>query len=224
MALTSYLMEELIKRVKPGMKIASMGYPDIIITPDEVTGIVGNASLKYLGKEVSERHGVSYLLPDAKDFFDVLGIKLDVYDVVQERGCEILTDLNKPLNTCEDYDVVIDVGTLEHCFNIGQALMNMAFLVKLNGFIIHENPFNWGNHGFYGLNPTLYNDFYEHNGFELISCVAIQSSNKKVHQIPKTRRFVINGGECNLLAVAQRKVVKEFTFPIQAKYQHLIGA
>ena len=167
MALSSFLMQELIKRVRPGQRICSLGYPDIIATPDEVSAIVGNVSLKYLDKSVSKRHGVSYLLPDAQDFFKSLDIELDVYDVVKERGCEIICDLNHSLHTIEEYDVVIDVGTMEHCFNIGQALMNMASLVRLNGYIIHENPFLAGNHGFYGINPTLYTDFYEQNGFEI---------------------------------------------------------
>ena len=223
MALSSYMMQELMKRVRPGQRIASLGYPDIIITPDEVSGIVGNVSLKYLGKEVSKRHNVNYLIPEAVHFFKTLGIELDVYDVVKERGCEIICDLNFPINSLKDYDVVIDVGTMEHCFNIGQAMMNMASLVKLNGFILHENPYNWGNHGFYNLNPTLFTDFYEQNGFELLSCILIESKEKTVNQAPRTERFLINGGECNLITVAQRKEIKEFTYPIQTKYKKLLG-
>lgn len=225
MALSSYLMQELIKRIRPGQRIASMGYPDIIITPDEVTAIVGNVSLKYLDKSVSKRHGVSYLLPDAQNFFNSLNIELDVYDVVKERGCEIICDLNYPLNTIQDYDVVIDVGTMEHCFNIGQAMMNMASLVKLNGYIIHENPFLAGNHGFYGINPTLYVDFYEQNGFEIeMLNLADMHGGKFIHDAPRTKRFQISSPqELSCIAVAKRKVIKEFTYPIQTKYKQLLG-
>ena len=80
---------------------------------------------------------------------ETIGIELDVYDITTERGFEIKTDLNFPLILEKSYDIVIDIGTLEHCFNIGQALMNMASLVGEKGFILHENPYNWGNHGFY---------------------------------------------------------------------------
>lgn len=222
MALTSYLMKELLERVRPGMRIASMGYPDIIITPDEVSEITGNVKLKYLDKSVSLWHGKDYLLPEAKDFFKSLDIELDVYDVAKTRGCEIICDLNQPYHSNEEYDAVIDVGTLEHCFNIGQALFNMAFFVKQHGFIIHENPLNWGNHGFYGLNPTLYNDFYEENGFKLESCVAIESQSRKVHEVPRTQRFIVNGGECNLIAIARRYTMQDFKFPVQTKYKKFI--
>ena len=229
MALSSFLMQELIKRVRPGQRIASMGYPDIIATPDEVSAIVGNVSLKYLDKAVSKRHGVSYLLPDAQDFFKSLDIELDVYDVVKERGCEILCDLNNEkefihISEYAPYDVVIDVGTMEHCFNIGQALMNMASLVKLNGYIIHENPFLAGNHGFYCINPTLYTDFYEQNGFEIeMVKLADMHGGTYIHDAPRTKRFQISSPqELSCIAVAKRKVIKEFTFPNQSKYKKLI--
>lgn len=221
MALTRFMMEELLERVRPGQNIASMGYPDIIITPDEVSEIVGNVGLKYLDREVSKRHSVDYLIPDAQDFFKSLDIGLDVYDVVKERGCEILCDLNRPFPG-KKYDVVIDVGTLEHCFNIGQALMNMAGFVKKGGFIIHENPFNWGNHGFYNLNPTLFHDFYTENGFELISTHLVSSKSGVKHVVPETDRFSVNG-ESNLLTVAKRIKVQDFRYPIQNKYKQLLG-
>lgn len=224
MALTSYLMKELIQRVKPGMSIASMGYPDIIITPDEVSEIVGNVGLKYLDRKVSKRHSVDYLIPDAQDFFKSLDIGLDVYDVVKERGCEIALDLNNIYSNYyafKEYDVVIDVGTLEHCFNIGQALMNMAKFVKKGGFIIHENPYNCGNHGFYNLNPTLFHDFYEENGFELVSMNLVSRTGIS-NPAPETSRFYANG-ECNLITVAKRIKVQDFRYPIQTKYKKLLG-
>jgi hypothetical protein len=216
------MLAQLMLRISPGMRIASMGYPDIIATPDDISAIIGNVKLKYLDEAVSARHGVEYLIPDSIDFFNCLDIKLDVYDVVKERGCEIICDLNERQNIDKTYDVVIDVGTLEHCFNIGQALMNMASMVAKDGFIIHCNPFNWGNHGFYGLNPTLYNDFYEQNGFEVVDIYAINHMNGSVHKIPKTGRFSING-ECNLIAIARCNEVVVYKYPIQTKYKKLLG-
>ena len=212
-------MEELLKRARPGMRIASMGYPDIIITPDEVTAITGGAGLEYLPMGVSKRHGVSYKIPEAIGFFKSIGIELDVYDITTERGFEIKADLNFPLEPGKSYDIVIDVGTLEHCFNIGQALINMASLVGEGGYILHENPYNWGNHGFYNLNPTLFNDFYTQNGFEIIDCVLLEKNSMNVHQVPLTARFNLKGGECNLITVARCNKVQELGYPVQTKYK-----
>lgn len=213
-------MKELLKRVKPGMRIASMGYPDILSTPDEVSEIVGNVGLEYLPKSVSERHGVDYLIPEAVGFFKVLGIELDVFDIMRERGCESYCDLNRDYFCVKRYDIVIDIGTLEHCFNIGQALINMAGFVKKDGYILHENPYNWGNHGFYNLNPTLFNDFYEQNGFELLSCVAARKNSIKTFEVPMTNRFFIARVEANLITVARNtQGLAVFKCPQQTKYK-----
>src|SRR3990167_1871592 len=164
--------------LKTGMRIASMGYPDIIAPKDMIEEMLNHDSgaLEYRkdSEVICKRHGIQQVrIPDAHSLFELLGCELDVYDVVQERGCEHLCDLNYPWSsilgedgTQQKYDIVLDVGTVEHCFNIAQAMMNMAGLLKINGIIIHENPFNCGNHGFYNLNSTWYHDFYTANGFK----------------------------------------------------------
>jgi hypothetical protein len=94
--------------------------------------------------------------------------------------------------------------------------MNMASLVKVGGVILHENPFNAGNHGFYGFNPTLYHDFYKQNGFELLDCRLICQG--KHHYPPQTGRFKFGGEETAVFVIAQRKEVQKFQFPTQTKY------
>src|SRR5690349_3552730 len=162
MALSLLQTETVERLLKPGMKVASFGYPDIIARV-EMVGL----EIRKDSEEICKRHGLEqHDVPDAHSYFRKLGGSLDVYDVVKERGCEIYCDLNsrEPFASQGMHDIVLDVGTSEHCFNIGQALINMAHMVKEGGWIIHENPSNWGNHGFYNLNPTLFVDFYEQNG------------------------------------------------------------
>ena len=182
MALSVSQTEALACILKPGMRVASMGYPDMIAPIEMIEQMLGDKKEFVRSHtdsfDICRRHGlVRRLIPDAHSFFRTLDCELDVYDIVQERGCEILCDLNSPfafskiesgiyLDIYQSYDIVLDVGTVEHCFNIAQAIMNMAGLVKEGGFIIHENPHSgWGNHGFYNLNPTWYHDFYTANGF-----------------------------------------------------------
>jgi SAM-dependent methyltransferase len=217
MALSISQTAALAKIIKPGMRIASMGYPDLIADIPDMPG------LRYRedSEAICRRHGLqSRQIPDAESYFDLLHCRLDVYDIVRERGCEILCDLNEPFATTDDYDIVLDVGTVEHCFNIAQAIMNMAEMVKLGGHIIHENPFSCGNHGFFNLNPTFFVDFYEANGFEIECRLVTREGQFAV--APRTQRFKWEGRELNVFALARRLEVKPFVFPTQSKYRKLI--
>jgi hypothetical protein len=227
MALTSGLLGCLKKVLKPG-KLASMGYPDIIAPENELESLLGPKihSVKFRddSEEICKRHAIKdRRIVDSRSFFACLGVELTVFDVVKERGEEIICDLNYPFTMVTDYDFVIDIGTLEHCFNVSQALMNMAGMVKVGGYILHENPFNWGNHGFYGLNPTLFSDFYQHNGFRIAECYMVGRGGQ-CEPAELSKRFVLTGGEANILTVAQRLDTQSFSYPVQTKYKHLLRA
>lgn len=230
MALSQTMMREACQFIKPGHRVASMGYPDIVAPMGEVSAILGER-VKYLtyrddSEAICKRHGLEqHPVPNAESFFSLLGAQLDVFDVVAERGCEIITDLNYPVEIWlrGSYDIVLDVGTLEHCFNIAQAGINMAGMLKAGGVIFHENPFNWGNHGFYGLNPTWYADFYGQLGFVLSACCLLGKDGSGA-MVPTTQRFQFTSAEANVFAVAKRVEILEIGFPIQTKYKKLIGA
>jgi hypothetical protein len=217
----------LMKILKPGMKVASFGYPDIIVPIGLIKDLIGE-NYKHLvyrkdSDKICERHKLSLRpIPDAKSVFQCRDCELDVYDIVEERGCEILCDLNYPFIPRETYDVVLDVGTIEHCFNISQAAYNMAGMVKIGGYILHENPFNWGSHGFYNLTPTWYSDFYESNGFKRIYLM-LASPDGKFQKVPFTGRFIYDGliKEVNCFAMFQRAEKKDFVFPVQTKYKEM---
>jgi hypothetical protein len=232
MALSKTQTETVGRLIKPGMRIASMGYPDIIANVDSfIEATFSPVEFRPDSSAICKRHGLKERpIPDAHSFFKLLGASLDVYDVVRERGCEILLDLNKPdgaepykANRYLAYDIVLDVGTAEHCFNIGQALINMASMVKQGGYIIHENPANWGNHGFYNLNPTLFFDFYEQNGFQVEAMKLVAKDGRFIIPNPVSR-FKFPNEEVNIFCIAQRINVQKLTCPIQTKYKGLIPA
>lgn len=225
MALSISQTAALMKILKPGMRIASMGYPDIIAPPEMIEQWVGHpVNPRDDSKVICLRHGIKPRpIPDAESLFKLLDCELDVYDIVQERGCEHLCDLNYAWasmgenGTQQRYDIVLDVGTVEHCFNIAQAMFNMAAVVNEGGVIIHENPANQMNHGFYNLNPTFFADFYSANGFELIQC-SLVTKEGEAFKVPLTQRFQYTAREINIFCMAQRTEVKPFVYPTQSKY------
>ena len=226
MALTNALLEIAVDKAKSGDAICSMGYPDMLAERNWLRARIGEKILALKWREDNEaickRHGIQTRdIVDSESFFEAIGCTLDVFDVVQERGSEIIVDLNHPVpeNAVGQFDICLDVGTLEHCFNAPQALFNMASLVKEGGWVLHENPFNWGNHGFWNLNPTLFVDFYEANGFEVESCWIVPRGSDDAYEAPRTKRFVYTEGEANLITVAHKVNTVELTFPTQTKYR-----
>jgi FkbM family methyltransferase len=89
-------------------------------------------------------------------------------DVSSYEGCDIVADLNAPFEVSPgQFDLVIDNGTLEHCFNVAQAFFNAKQLCATGGVIFHNNPANWFGHGFWSFSPCVFFDFYAANGFEV---------------------------------------------------------
>lgn len=206
------------RKVYPHIKgrVLSLGYPDLVLTSDQFTEITGKTCTETT--DHGSWHSVIYPLPETIHAFSLLGSSLEYIDIHSSRGGEKVIDLNYP-QTLDKFDLVIDPGTLEHCFNIGQALVNVASAVKVGGFIYHGSPLTMINHGFYNLCPTLFNDFYIQNGFEVE--ISVNMRNAKEEAIP-IEHYVHRFGcipECSLLVIAKRISEKEITYPIQTKYR-----
>lgn len=102
-------------------------------------------------------------------FFRLLGVnELVTLDVSNYEGAEIVWDLNQPVpeHYHEQFDTIIDGGTLEHVFDVRQALMNLVSMLRAGGRIIHISPANnYANHGFFQFSPTFFFDYYAANDF-----------------------------------------------------------
>lgn len=126
--------------------------------------------------------GMTVVRPDflfhALGFDEVCSLDVSPHD---EPG--YLEDLNDPdawRRVGRQFDVVLELGTLEHVFHIPNAMWNLAKLCAVGGEILHGAPMNnWPNHGFYQLQPTLYYDFYEANGFEVVEAHLLQMPDLK---------------------------------------------
>jgi hypothetical protein len=95
--------------------------------------------------------------------------------------------------------------------------------VALEGFVMHGNPLNMYNHGFYNLNPTWYHDFYEANGFAVESAHIVVDSiseTPRVAPAPALKRFYGIPDDATLLVIARRKAVTPMKWPVQSKYRN----
>ena len=139
---------------------------------------------------------------------------VDCIDIVASRGCERIFDLNYPQDMGL-HDLVLDCGTVEHCFNIGQAIINAANAVEEGGVIFHTPPISMINHGFYNLSPTVLYDFYTQNGWGIEFMAGVQG--KTLFPLDPIGRQSVPS-ECSMYMVARRTNMNPMVFPTQSKY------
>ncbi len=102
-------------------------------------------------------------------FLDVRDLR--ALDHSDYEGAALTHDLNQPLPATlhEQFDVVIDSGTLEHVFNLPVAIASCMQLVKRGGTLFLSSPANnMCGHGFYQFSPELWFRLFKNvNGFTL---------------------------------------------------------
>lgn len=159
-------------------------------------------------------------------FFNALGHQLDCIDHKEVRGGEIVHDLNERLPEAlrEKYDLLIDTGTIEHCFNVAEAMRSTAELVRQGGYVIQGIGLNYYNHGFYNFSPTFVRDFFGQNGFDLMWAEGLIQRNQG-REVTKfefdwVRRFTLRESESNaaIYYIVRRRILQPIGWPIQSKY------
>jgi len=102
--------------------------------------------------------------------FDALNV--ESVDVSNYEKATFVQDLNK-IWTCKDllrkkYRSILDFGTLEHVFNLPQALESIAKSCEIGGQIIHvQLHSDFCGHGFYQFSAELFYSWYsKENGFD----------------------------------------------------------
>jgi hypothetical protein len=108
------------------------------------------------------------------------GDKIFAADVSRYENPDFIIDLNDPIldsSLLERFDTIVDVGTLEHIFDINSALDNIVNMLKVGGQLIIIVPAsNAIDHGFYSFSPTLFFDYFSGNGFCDFSCYLREGS------------------------------------------------
>jgi len=234
MAINALLLDALVqfsRQHAPPRRLCALGYPDMLVTEEQLAMICGPDILSAIRfREDSERilawHGLRGRMPrvaETDSVFRALDIETDYLDIRASRGIETEVDLNAPLDAtfAARYDIVYDGGTMEHCFNVGQVMRNILAMAKLDGHILHVNPANMYNHGFFGFSPTFYHDWYVQGGHEILtgifamhgdvldSRMAILDPTGAIRALPE--RSVI-------VAAAQKRNDEVRQWPTQTKY------
>jgi hypothetical protein len=207
-----------------------LSYPDLLLSRSDLLNFfkaedLARVPIRPDSADIWRWHGLAgnpEPIYDSVALFSGLGVKPTIIDVVAARGVEEIVDLNFPLEErfVAKFDLVVDTGTCEHCFNVGQAFANACSAVKQGGYLIHAAPLSRANHGFWNFCPTVYPDFFGDNGFVLnfMSGMTVDMRNG-FKPFPVTAGRFQAPSEAILFVVAQRTAVLPLTWPVQGKYR-----
>ena len=158
-------------------RVLTLGRQDVHLTPMDLAEVAAKYGfpLTFLGRPLSKN--ADGHISDV-DFFQSLGYdEVVAVDVVEKGSPEIMADLNdnwwKNLAACftnvsPGFDLVVDGGTLEHVFNVPQALVNIHQVLKVGGKVVHMLPAsNFVDHGFWSFSPKLLARYYIGNKYEV---------------------------------------------------------
>lgn len=107
-----------------------------------------------------------------EEFFKHLGAEqVDSLDYSDFEGASIIHDMNNAMseNLAERFTTVYDGGTIEHVFNLPQALKNCMEMVEVGGHFVQVNVANnFMGHGFWQISPELiFRALSPENGFRV---------------------------------------------------------
>lgn len=205
---------DALKALAP-CRLLSLGYPDLLLTEKLDVPEVADA------KQIAAWHLWDGPVYETDAALKLFGIDATYIDIRASRGCERILDMNIDIDWTEPkFDVVLDPGTLEHCFNVAQAFWNVRKLCNPGGHIIHSNPVNMVNHGFWNFSPTAYLDFYSHHGDKVIKAEMLSGplNAREVYELPPIVRFT-PPANATALVVAKRGVKWGPGWPLQTKYR-----
>ena len=229
------LLLSVLRQIRPHLpaqaSICCLGYPDVLVSDQQARQVLGEdvaAQLAYRpdSDQILAWHGLQSKLErviDAQSLFAAMGMQFTAIDLVASRGSERIVDLNHPLaaDLVEAFDVVLDAGTMEHCFNVGQTIRNIVDMTKVGGFVIHLNPMTMINHGFFNFSPTFYYDFYGQNGHQLVAPihgVSVSGIEVTSYQMDPVKRQTVKDPNGSIMCVARKGHNRPLIWPMQSKY------
>ena len=204
-------------------RVTCLGYPDLLVDLSVVQELFGEDVAQDLPidahqKDIRAWHGFHGQVYDSVKLLSRLGYSVSVLDKISHRGIETLVDLNDdlPQHLYGTADLVIDTGTLEHCFNVGTAFRNMCELVALGGVVMTAAPANKLGHGYYNFCDNVYRDAFGTNGFKIMSLKLLDRGYNEVHPIPSKK--IGPPAKSIWICVARRVELKPWQWPVQEKY------
>lgn len=162
--------------------------------------------------------------------FTALGYPvIEALDFTDKEGAQHIHDLNEPVpdHLRERFDIVIDGGTTEHIFHIGQAIETCFHMLRPGGLMLaFVSCDGWFGHGFFQTGPDVPWRYWHHaRGCEMLEVSAV-ARRRPTEIVPiddptgKPRGGERSFSGPHMIVYAARKplVTKSYSVPIQGHY------
>lgn len=245
---TSKIFADICKRNHLSGDVLTLGHQRILVTKEQIESEKSLQQIDISSGDSFEWHPRwSKNFITCESFLKALGFSsVESLDVSTYEGATIKFDMNSretPAALTSRFDLIFDGSTLEHIFGIGNAICHIVKMLRCGGHVIHISPSNnWIDDGYYQFSPIFFKEFYEANGFEIVSLEFHQFKIKQNLElngifetedfiqpyepvIDKADKFIQDGFSLNeklptqVLVVAKKvREVAEPKFPNQGRY------
>jgi hypothetical protein len=104
-------------------------------------------------------------------------------DLDDERA-EFRLNLNEATTLPRRFDVITDFGTVEHIFNVANAISLIHNHLQVGGLALHVLPTRGDyNHGFYNFHSTWFRDLAAANHYEIVDMVCVPNFGEQHHRM-----------------------------------------
>lgn len=137
----------------------------------KIQGIFKEPFLTLGYQEIEENIPSDFRHKDLKALLLSKGLKSIVTCDYFDPRADLKYDLNfpVPISEHEKYNVVFDIGTLEHIFDTRQAIENCMRMVRVDGlYFLHTPIKGYFGHGLHVFNPKGLIDILTNNNFKIL--------------------------------------------------------
>jgi len=197
-------------------RVIELGSQDVQVEPGEVTREL---------KRITNRPDLG-TIKTAKAVYQTLGF--EEYRCIDTNGRNdaLVLDLNEDIKAkgfTEQFDLVTNHGTTEHCFDQKNCFRNIHNLCAKNGLMVHALPFQgYLNHGFYNYHPNFYRDLAAANQYELVWMLlgvdAVSGGLSSYSTFMMNHLSITALSTMGLVVVLRKTNDDEFHIPFQGKY------
>jgi SAM-dependent methyltransferase len=170
------------ERYKLAGDILTLGVADVHGTYEEMEQVIREEGFPYIPVEPQNRRlsltkrqrEFSLLFGHSQfmhqdDLFKMLGFRrIESMDAFDNESPTYLHDLNTPVpaELHGKFDAVLDLGTLDHVFDMRAAIASIVKLLKVGGVVmIYDAMIGWHNQTFYNFQPPFFFDTFRAYGF-----------------------------------------------------------
>lgn len=162
--------------------------------------------------------------------FSALGYPtIEAMDFTDKEGAQHIHDLNQPVPAAlkAKFDLVIDGGTTEHIFHIGQALDTCHAMLKPGGVMMSMVAADgWFGHGFFQTGPDVPWRYWHHaRGYEMLEVSIVpRKTPNRIRSIddptgrPRGGELFLEGPHMLVYACRKPLKPKPYALPIQGHY------